>query len=814
MTKRFVLLAAVLCMTAVAWAGDPAEFEIGGTQVRVQFYAPGIVRVVKTPAGRDYQKQSMVVTAAPDDAGVTCKGNTVQSRVLTVKVDAKTGALTFLAKGKTLLREQACAFSPIASGPDAGRFRVKQAWVLDKDEPLYGVGLLQNGKMSQRGEKRLMTQSNLEDFANVFQSQKGYGIYWDNYSPTELDSREGLALESQVGEAVDYYFLYGGTADGVIRELRQLTGHAPMLPLWTYGFHQSRERYKSQEELLEVVDKYRSLGVPLDGIIQDWQYWGSNYNWNAMEFLNENFQGAQRMIDDVHKKYHAHMSISIWASFGPYTKGYKQMNDKGYLMAFETWPQSGLPMWPPRMDYPSGVRVYAPYATEARDIYWQNLSRLHKMGIDAWWMDSTDPDHHSFKDSDLDEVIATGDGQRGSYRSVRNAFPLATVEGVYDRQRAVDTDKRVFILTRSYFAGQQRTGANTWSGDIGSSWESLRKQVPICLNYTLTGNPQVNSDIGGFFAGSYNTLGHNSATRNPQYQELYVRWMQFGAFCPMMRSHGTDVYRELYYYGHAGEPVYDALVDAVRLRYRLLPYIYSTSWQVSKNDDSFMRALVMDFPADKKVWDMNSEYMFGRSLLVTPVTRPLYTEEKIVRTDELSGWNQQTGEQGGKAYPAVDWTKAHGYETYLPAGAEWYDFWTGQRMKGGQTVTATIPLDHSPLYVRAGSILPIGPEVQYAAEKAWDDLEIRIYPGADGTFTLYEDEGDNYNYEKGQYTEIPFRWNDRSRTLTIGARSGQYKGMLQKRRFRVVIGAKGLDDATATAVTIDYDGQEVSRRIS
>ncbi|MBP5769905.1 MAG: DUF5110 domain-containing protein [Bacteroidaceae bacterium] len=776
MRKIFLTLTATLCaFTATA-------------QV-ITFYTPQTVRVQK--GMKDGRRYDFVVTAKPEAVKVTkkTKGDVVTyaSSKIVVTVDTRSQQVTFSdTKGQTLLAEGSMALTPIANGPEQGRYRVRQSWTLDKDEPLYGVGLLQNGKMSQRGEKRLMTQSNLEDFANVFQSQKGYGIYWDNYSPTELDSRDGLTLESQVGEGIDYYFMYGGSADGVISELRHLTGHAPMLPLWTYGFHQSRERYKSQEELLEVVNKYRQLGVPFDGIIQDWQYWGSNYNWNAMEFLNENFQQAQRMIDDVHKRYNAHMSISIWASFGPNTKGYKQMDEKGYLMNFETWPQSGLPFWPPRMDYPSGVRCYNPFPAEARDIYWQNLSRLHKMGIDAWWMDSTDPDHHSYKESDLDEVITTADGQRGSYRSVRNAFPLATVEGVYDHQRAVDSDKRVFILTRSNFAGQQRTGANTWSGDIGSSWESLRKQIPICLNYTLTGNPQVNTDIGGFFAGSYNTLGHNSATRNPQYQELYVRWMQFGALCPMMRSHGTDVYRELYYYGKAGEPVYDALVDALRLRYRLIPYIYSTSWQVAKHDDSFMRALVMDFPKDKKVWDMNSEYMFGRSLLAVPVTHPLYTTEKVVRTNELSGWDKTANNgEGGKAYPTIDWSKTHTYEVYLPAETTWYDYWSGQSMKGGQTITATIPLSHSPLYVRAGSILPIGPDVQYAAEKPWDDLELIVYPGADGTFTLYEDEGDNYNYEHGAYTEIPMTWKDKSRTLTIGNRSGSFPGMLQERQFRV-----------------------------
>jgi len=777
----------------------------------ITFYTPQAVRVQKGPDGQQpVRRHDYVVTAKPEAVKVKkqVKGDivTYASSSLRVSVNTATGQVSFSdAKGTLLVSEGEHRLTPIAEGPDRGHYRVSQSWALEADEPLYGVGLLQNGKMSQRGENRLMMQSNLEDFANVFQSVKGYGIFWDNYSPTQLDSRDGLTLESQVGEGVDYYFVYGGTADGVVRELRHLTGRSPMLPLWTYGFHQSRERYKSQHELLSVVRRYREQQIPLDGIIQDWQYWGSNYNWNAMEFLNEDFQQAQQMIDEVHNKHHAHMSISIWQSFGPNTKGYRQMDEKGLLMHFQTWPQSGLPMWPPRMDYPSGVRCYDPFTAEARDIYWENLSRLHKMGIDAWWMDSTDPDHHSYQESDLDEVVPVGDGA-ASYRSVRNIFPLACVEGVHDHQRAASDDKRVFILTRSYFAGQQRTGANTWSGDIGSSWDSFRKQIPICLNYTLTANPQVNTDIGGFFAGSYNTMGHHSAVRNPQYQELYVRWMQFGALCPMMRSHGTDVPRELYLYGKAGEPVYEALVDAVRFRYRLLPYIYSTSWQVSRHDDSFMRALVMDFPQDKKVWNLGSEYMFGRALLAVPVTRPLYTEEKIVRTDVLDSWNRQEQTQEGNAYPAVNWTETKTYEAYLPAGAEWYDFWSGQRYSGGQTIAATIPLGHSPLYVRAGSILPLGPDVQWATERAWDDLEVVVYPGADGAFTLYEDEGDSYRYEQGLYTEIPMRWNDRSRQLTIGRRTGDYPGMLASRQFRV-------HTPDGAVHTVTYAGKPVSVKL-
>ena len=753
---------------------------------RVEFYTPQTVRIVQD-SEKPVEKPSLVVIATPEKVKVEKRtegsATIYRSSALTVVVDG--GKVTFQdPKGNVLTQAGRATFSSRQTGPDAEAYKVSQSFSVEADEGIYGVGMLQNGKMSQRGEHRRMEQSNLEDYAHFYQSIKGYGIYWDNYSPTWLTTpKEGEAgevvLESEVGTQADYYFIYGKDADGVISQMRHLTGASPMLPLWTYGFHQSRERYKSQEEMLNVVRKYRELQIPLDGIIQDWQYWGSNYTWNAMDFLNEDFGRPQQMIDEVHR-LGAHMSISIWSSFGPETKAFKELKGKNLLFDFQTWPQSGLSFWPPRMEYPSGVRVYDCYSSEARDIYWKYLSHMHKMGIDAWWMDSTDPDHMDYKDSDLDQKCALG-----SYRSVRNAFALQTVGGVHDHQRAVDDQKRVFILTRSYFAGQQRYGANTWSGDVGSSWDSFRKQVRLCLNHTLTANPQVNTDIGGFFAGSYNTQGSNSGTRNPQFQELYVRWMQFGAFCPMMRSHGTEVYRELYYYGKPGEPVFDALLSAVKLRYRFLPYIYSQSWQVSKNDDSFMRALFMDFRDDPKTWNNNREYMFGRNLLVCPVVNALYTPEKNVRTDALTGWDKNVEIDKTTGYPMPDWRANRQYQVYLPAGTTWYDYWTNQTYEGGADIQVDAPLSHSPLFVKAGTILPQGPDVQYAQQQKWDNLEIVVYPGANGNFTLYEDEGDNYNYEQGKYTEIRLTWNDKSRTLTIANRQGSFDGMLQERTFRV-----------------------------
>lgn len=795
--KQYRLIGIAMTLTTL-----PAMAE----SVAIEFYTPEIVRVLKLPENSSMTgRKSLVVTAQPENVKYTKSEQngitTYKSHALTVTVDDNTGKVSFYKPdGSLLTAEGNYSFTPIPAGIDKDSYKVMQSFVLEEDEPIYGIGMMQNGKMSQRGEHRLMQQSNLEDFAHFFQSIKGYGIYWDNYSPTALNDNAALELESQVGDAVDYYFMYGGDADGVIADMRHLTGKVPMLPLWTYGFHQSRERYKTQEELLEVVNRYRELGIPLDGIIQDWQYWGSNYTWNAMEFISPEFSRAQEMIDRVHEQ-NAHITISIWSSFGPETKQYRELKEKDLLFSFETWPESGLTEWPPRRDYPSGVRVYDCYSDTARQIYWNHLKRLHNMGIDAWWMDSTDPDHAQYKDSDLDEACSAG-----SFRSVRNLYPFMTVGGVDSHQRAEDKDKRVFILTRSFFAGQQRYGANTWSGDVGSSWESLRNQVPLCLNHTLTGNPNVNTDIGGFFAGAYNrNWGDNSATTNPQFQELYTRWMQFGLFNPMMRSHGTDVYRELYYYGKEGEPVYDALVSAVKLRYRLLPYIYSTARRVSANDDSFMRALFMDFRDDKNTWNNPREFMFGRSLLVCPVVDPLFTEEKIVKTDEMSGWSRKEGVTPG-GWPAVDWNQEKTYKVYLPAGVRWFDFWTNREYEGGQTIDAPAPISYSPLFVKAGSIIPLAENMQYSSEKPWDFITLNVYPGADAEFVLYEDEGDNYNYLEGKFTKIPMTWNNKKRTLTIDACKGAYDGMLRERTFRVVM-------PDGQSKDVQYCGKRVSVRM-
>ncbi len=790
MKRLTIIIAGLLLLTA----GNAQEASI-------EFLTPSIVHVTKgTPT------KSLVVTAQPEGVAVSRQGTTYKSSELTVRQDAKTGALTFLtAKGKVLLREKECDID-----------KVKQVFTLDKDEAIYGLGTIQNGKMNRRGEHKRMEQSNLEDFQNVLQSIKGWGIYWENYSPTQFDDdQNGMSFTSEVGDGIDYYFMYGGSADGVIAQMRWLTGDVPMFPLWTYGYWQSKERYKTAQETESIVDKYRELQVPLDGIIQDWQYWGSNYLWNAMDFLSEDFSNGQQMIKNIHAK-HAHFMISIWASFGPQTQQYRDLNEKGLLLPIETWPQSGLShIWPPRMDYPSGVKVYNAFHPEARAIYWKYLKTLYEYGTDAWWMDSTDPDFFNPKESDYEYSLplssTQGEGKSTAiWRELRNAFPLATVRGVYEAQRKESSSprdgdqkvgKRVFIMTRSSFAGQQHYGSNMWSGDVASSWDMLRKQVPAGLSFSLTGNPNFNTDIGGFFCNAYNTHGPGSAPRNPQYQELYVRWMQYGLFCPVFRSHGADAPREIWQFGKKGDPIYDAIEKMIRLRYRLIPYLYSIAWQVTSNGDSYLRPLFSDFAHDRRIWEMTDEFMFGRSILATPILEPQYTEEKIIREDAMTGWDRKQA-SGGSPVGAIDWTAPKTAAKYLPKGTSWYDFWTNKHYQGGQQVTLDTSIDRVPMFVRAGSILPLGPEVQYVGEQPWDNLEIRLYPGADGTFTLYEDEGDDYNYEKGYYATITFHWNDRSRTLTIGTRQGGYKGMIFDRHFNIVL-------PNGKQQKVSYQGNEV-----
>lgn len=778
---RQVLWLFVFMLTGIAYGKEyqktrnGLKADIDDIQVEIQFYSQGIVRILKYPQGEVVDKKSFSVIKTPENIPFSVEEDRgavlLKSDSLKVKLDLQTGQISYYdVRERCLLAEKSWGiqFTPVEYG-DNETYLVRQAFRLDKDEAIYGLGQHQKEKMNQRNQMVHLRQVNTDIAIPYIQSIKGYGVFWDNYSPTTFtDNSMETAFDSQSGQCADYYFIYGGNADNVVRGMRELTGQVQMNALWTYGFWQSRERYQSQEELVGVVKKYRELQVPLDGIVQDWQYWGIDpATWNAVEFGNPQFPDPQKMIDDVHD-LNAHIAISVWPSFGKNTAIHKRLKQENMLLDFKT--------------YPEQANVYDVFNPKAREIYWEYMNKnIFSLGMDGWWLDATEPEFGD-KDEKLNQPTYAG-----QYRGLYNAFPIVSVGSVYDNQRMTSSDKRVFILTRSAFAGQQRYGANSWSGDIQATWDVLRKQISAGLNFSVCGIPYWNTDIGGFVTWN----SYREGVKDPAYRELYVRWTQFATFTPMMRSHGTNTPREIYQFGEKGSWEFDALEKYVRFRYSLLPYLYSTAWQVSKNSDMFMRALFMDYPLDSKVLDMDNQYMFGRSLLVAPVTQPMYVDEnKLVNIQDT-----------------------HSTNVYLPIGNSWFDFWTGKRYQGGQSVTKETPIDIIPLYVKAGSILPIGPDVQYATEKKWNNLEIRVYPGADGEFLLYEDENDNYNYEKGAYSTISFSWNDKERTLVISDRDGKYPGMLNARKFRIVLvdEGHGIDCKLSEKVNkvVTYKGYEM-----
>ena len=835
MRKHFLLLAlGLLFSVAGARASMPKVWPVisetvNGMTIHLEFFSDDIIRVRKFREGGSMKQKSYSVIMQPEDVWVNdyYHGDTIWMGAGNVSVDfdKKTGLLTFYGRdGQVLLRE---------TGTYVGD-SLRQAWALDADEDIFGLGQLRDADMSLRGRSFTMWNVNTYTSIPYFTSEKGYGLYWDNagrsrfVSQTGKQSAAGEAAEvtfsSETGDCIDYYFIYrNGTQDGLIDDIRRLTGQATMFPLWALGHWQCRERYKTSDELCEVVDKYRELRIPLDAIVQDWQYWGCDSNWNAMAFQNPYYinkvgdpawekylpkdlrnlpvkepriKSPEEMVSYVHQR-NAHLMISIWANFGPWTEPYAELKKIGALLPFDTWPKN------------SGVQDYDTYNPQARDIYWKYLSRLNDMGFDAWWTDSSEPDHF---EKPGDDLVKTHDGE---WRSVKLAFPLLHNKGIYEHHRASKggNSRRAVQMTRSGAFGEQHYGTFSWSGDIQCSWEELKKQIPSGLNFSLCGIPFWNTDIGGFFYWDY-----WNNPKNPALQEIHTRWMQWGTFLPLMRNHcSSPMVSELYHFGNPGDWAYDAQVDAIRLRYRLLPYLYSMAGDVVQRSGTMMRALVMDFPRDKRAIRLNDEYMFGRALLVKPVTDSLFTW----RQDKHNGFEKVADMRTAKAPVSV----------YLPAGTtpallskgiraegtptRWYDFYTNQVYDGGQSLQRPTSIFEIPVYVRAGSIMPFGPEVQYATEKPWDDLEIRVYPGADGEFTLYEDEGDNYNYEKGQFSEITFYWDDAARELFITGRSGKFRGMLKERQFRIVIvdqNAGRGDQPMKVTQTVRYKGKKMSLR--
>lgn len=914
------------------------QIRAGGMTKNVIFYGPSTVRVNTTLGANFWRHPSIVVTGRPAAIAFRTRENaatlTLESKLLRIVIDKATGALTFKdANGKIYTQEDQAAPQTLKKIDIAGAptYEARNTFTLKPDEAIYGFGFLGEGELNRRNKELLLVQTNIGIVIPVMVSSQRYGILWDSYSKMRFkDSREGASLwaESAPG-GVDYYFMAGATMDDVVAGYRNLTGAAPMYPKQAFGLFMSKERYQTQARLQEVAQTFRQEQFPLDYIVQDWQYWGGDKDgtWSGMTWNRERFpdpKGLTKSLHDMHLK----LMVSIWPSIGNDTALARELDQHGLRFEPLHW-------------ISKQARIYDAYSPLGRQIYFKHVKQgLLDAGVDALWMDGTEVEvgtaAHSPADNERD-IKSLGSNALGDFTRYLNPYSLMTTMGTYEGQRATSR-QRVLTLTRSAWAGAQRTAATSWSGDTRASWQTLLEQINGGVNVTITGNPYWTQDTGGFFV----TSDFPGGEQNPSYRELYARWLQYAAFNPLMRIHGTSVEREPYLFRQSDPAMYKALRDAVELRYRLLPYIYSLSWKVTHEGYTMMRALPMDFPDDLRVHNINDAFQFGPSLLVHPVTRQMYRlapppaatiPASALRTPDgkpgLAGqyfdgaafespkgrtvdatidfqwpgppladlpagltsldnfsarWTGslvapedgqfELGVEGDDGYRLFidgklaidDWNiggKRYGstkialrqgqsvpvtleyyqgagdrnlrlawrtpsqlasqaqnpgkadttMQTYLPAGTDWYDFWTHERFSGGATVTKDVPLDIFPLYVRAGAIVPMGPVVQYATERPDAPYEIRIYPGANGKFTVYEDDNETYDYEKGRYSTYDLIWNDAAKTLTVGARKGTYAGLVKTRVLNVVLASPANASAIAPATagrSITYSGKPIS----
>ena len=608
-------------------------------------------------------------------------------------------------------------------------------------------------------------------------------------NPLPQAERHSLTMSSEIAEAINYYVISAENMDKVIAGYRHLTGQQPMMPKWSYGFWQSRQRYETQQQLLDTVSEYRKRGWPLDNIVQDWFYWPEN-GWGSHDFDKARFPDPKGMIDTVHKQ-NARIMFSIWGKFYANTDNYKELASKGHMWTRNV--ENGAKDWvgPGYLN-----SHYDPYTQEARDIYYRQMkSKLVDLGIDAWWMDNTEPDVLSnSRLEDFKELI--GPTVYGAGEVTFNPYSLVHSGGMVDNLRRDQPDTRQFILSRSGFAGIQRNSVAVWSGDTVGRWNNLYDQIASGVNMSMSGVPNWTHDIGGyaqetrFQTGDVGSAQENRTTSaaraNPEdmeeWRELNHRWFQFGAFSPLFRSHGEVVKREIYNIAAGDDAMRDNMVWFLKLRYRLMPYIYTMAADTHYHSGTMMRGLVMDFPHDEKARNIKDQYMFGPSFLVAPVT--VY--------------------------------KARERQVYLPAGAEWYDFYTGQRHQGGATVRVAAPRDQMPLFVKAGSVVTTGPVTQYVDEKPDAPIVVHVYAGANGSATLYEDDGVSNAYTRGEASRIPISYDDKAGLVTIGERSGQYKGMPLKREFKVRVIRPGVStaaDMDAADKAVAYDGKPVTIKL-
>ncbi len=750
---RTALYAAVLCLWLCGCSapdylrnGNAVTFSACGEDFTVEVMADDAVMVLCRPSGTEIVTRRLLVADTLPRTGLCRVRSSHEELVVSTRkievVFNKTGnCFSFLdrATGRKLLSEPAQGartFTPQRVGSE-DCLGVVQRFEAVPGEGLYGLGQYQQGAMDYSRDTVRMVQANMDIASPLLVSTGGWGLLWDNYSATTfIGGEEQMSFDSEVADASAYYFLSGGDMDGTVAAYRRLTGRVPMLPLSAFGFWQSKERYKSFDELTAVAAEYRRRGVPLDNMVQDWEYWGPKERWNALCFDTTNFPDAAAHIARLHDSLNVRYTISVWPGFGPETEVYAALDSIGALFDESTW---------------AGYKIFDVFNPAARDVFWRYLREgLYDKGVDGWWLDATEPSlgegfAQATQERKLKRVGQTAWGDISRYL---NVYSLVMCRDFYDRLRAADSVRRTVILTRSAFAGQQACGTILWSGDVSASWQVMRNQIAAGVNLSMAGHPWWCSDIGGF---SIKERGGQfpGGLEDEEYKELYTRWFQMVAFNPIFRAHGTDVPREIWRFGEPGTPYYDAQVEAIRLRYRLIPWFYSLAWGVHSRDEAMMRGLAMDFPHDTVARGVATQYMMGRQMMVCPVTVPRHAshEPGITPSDSIAVW--------------------------LPGGAVWYDFHTGEPLEGGRYAVRPAPIDRIPLFVRGGSIIPMGAVRQYVSQSGPDELEIRIYGGADARFELYEDAGDGYGYQRGEYALTPIRWDDRARRLTIGPAGGK-----------------------------------------
>jgi len=657
---------------------------------------------------------------------------------LEIRIEKRTGVVSFLnSQGKLLLEE-----GEREVGPGATQW-FKTA------TPVYGLGQHQNGLLDYSGHTVHLQQANTDVGIPMLMTPKGFGLLWNNASVTDVDvgtGKEPLGIRSEAGPGIDYYFILGPSLDEIIAGYRALTGDVPLMARWTWGMWQSKEHYATEAELVSIPRRYREMGIPIDAVVQDWQYWLAG-QWGSHRFEESRYPDPKAMVEAIHAM-HVHSIISVWSRFDLDTANLAELDKAGGA-------------FPPAYNnvYPKGFgRWYDAWNPKAREIYWSQIMRnLGILGFDGWWLDGDEAELGGRPGEMRELATAAGPGF-----VVYNSFPLLHTGGVHDGMRRDQPDKRVFLLSRSAYLGQQRNGVVTWSGDTHASWETLAKQIPATLNFSMSGEPYWSADIGGFFS--------NDPQTDVDYPELFVRWHQFGVFNPMFRIHGAGQGKEIWNFSPAIQKI---LIDDVKFRYRLLPYLYSMSWDVTAHRGTMMRALAFDFPDEAEALKASDQYMFGKAFLVAPVL------------------------QSGVVSRSV----------YLPGKDRWYDFWTGAAFPGGRHVEAKADLATLPLFIRAGSIVPLGPVKNYADAPTQEPIELRVYPGRDGSFELYDDAGDGYGYETGQRAIIPIAWSDKERRLTLGAREGTYPGMPTSFAFRVRCGAASDQGAVET---VSYSGRPLT----